>query len=163
MGPIEESWQNYERQRRCLNTLLGLMVLALLPLPAILIYTALASTVHGHVVTLHSRPKNVTVVICILLWILGVPGNLTLTRSILVIEGWIYSRQASANDLLCPRYDAHSCVKRLSALLTISPLSAMQFELATHSGFAVTTTLPTASHHLRYAMRMKQRGQKPWP
>jgi hypothetical protein len=36
MGPMEESWQNYERQRRRLNTRLGLMVFALLPLPAIL-------------------------------------------------------------------------------------------------------------------------------
>jgi hypothetical protein len=36
MGPMEESWQNYERQRRRLNARLGLMVFALLPLPAIL-------------------------------------------------------------------------------------------------------------------------------
>jgi O-antigen/teichoic acid export membrane protein len=37
MGPMEESWQNYERQRRRLNARLGLMVFAFLPLPAILI------------------------------------------------------------------------------------------------------------------------------
>jgi len=37
MGPTEESWQNYEQQRRRLNTRLGLLVFALLPLPAILI------------------------------------------------------------------------------------------------------------------------------
>ena len=42
MGPIEESWQNYERQRRRLNTRLGLTVLALLPLPAILIAVGLS-------------------------------------------------------------------------------------------------------------------------
>ncbi len=36
MGPMEESWLNYERQRRRLNARLGLMVFALLPLPAIL-------------------------------------------------------------------------------------------------------------------------------
>jgi hypothetical protein len=37
MEPIEESWQNYERQWRRLNTRLGLMVFAFLPLPATLI------------------------------------------------------------------------------------------------------------------------------
>jgi hypothetical protein len=42
MGPIEESWQNYERQRQRLNTRLGLTVLALLPLPAILIAVGLS-------------------------------------------------------------------------------------------------------------------------
>ena len=42
MGPIEESWQNYERERRRLNTRLGLTVLALLPLPAILIAVGLS-------------------------------------------------------------------------------------------------------------------------
>jgi hypothetical protein len=36
MRPMEDSWQNYERQRRRLNARLGLMVFALLPLPAIL-------------------------------------------------------------------------------------------------------------------------------
>ena len=42
MGPMEESWQNYERQRRRLNTRLGLMVFALLPFPAILIAVGLS-------------------------------------------------------------------------------------------------------------------------
>ena len=42
MGPMEESWQNYERQRRRLNARLGLMVFALLPLPAILIAVGLS-------------------------------------------------------------------------------------------------------------------------
>jgi hypothetical protein len=42
MGPIEESWQNYQRRRRLLNTRLGLTVLALLPLPAILIAVGLS-------------------------------------------------------------------------------------------------------------------------
>src|SRR5216684_2285351 len=42
MEPIEESWQNYERQRRRLNTRLGLMVLAFLPLPATLIAIGLS-------------------------------------------------------------------------------------------------------------------------
>jgi hypothetical protein len=42
MGPREESWQNYERQRRRLNARLGLMVFALLPLPAILIAVGLS-------------------------------------------------------------------------------------------------------------------------
>ena len=42
MGPMEESWQNYERQRRRLNARLGLMVFALLPLPAILMAVGLS-------------------------------------------------------------------------------------------------------------------------
>jgi hypothetical protein len=42
MGPMEESWQNYERQRRRLNARLGLMVFALLPLPAILMSVGLS-------------------------------------------------------------------------------------------------------------------------
>ena len=42
MGPMEESWQNYERQRRRLNARLGVMVLAFLPLPAILIAVGLS-------------------------------------------------------------------------------------------------------------------------
>jgi hypothetical protein len=42
MGPIEDSWQNYERQRRRLNARLGLMVFALLPLPPILIAVGLS-------------------------------------------------------------------------------------------------------------------------
>jgi O-antigen/teichoic acid export membrane protein len=42
MGPMGESWQNYERQRRRLNGRLGLIVLALLPLPAILIAVGLS-------------------------------------------------------------------------------------------------------------------------
>src|SRR5258707_7578846 len=43
MGPMGESWRNYERQRRRLNARLGLMVFALLPLPAILIAVGLSS------------------------------------------------------------------------------------------------------------------------
>ncbi len=42
MRPMEETWQNYERQRRRLNTRLGLIVLALLPLPAILLAVGLS-------------------------------------------------------------------------------------------------------------------------
>jgi len=42
MEPIERSWENYERQRRRLNTRLGLIVFALLPLPAILIAVGLS-------------------------------------------------------------------------------------------------------------------------
>jgi hypothetical protein len=42
MERMEESWQNYERQRRRLNTRLGLMVFALLPMPAILIAVGLS-------------------------------------------------------------------------------------------------------------------------
>jgi hypothetical protein len=42
MGPMGESWQNYERQRRRLNARLGLMVFSLLPLPAILIAVGLS-------------------------------------------------------------------------------------------------------------------------
>jgi hypothetical protein len=42
MAPVEVSWQNYERRRRRLNARLGLMVLALLPLPAILIAVGLS-------------------------------------------------------------------------------------------------------------------------
>jgi hypothetical protein len=42
MGPMAESWQNYERQRRRLNARLGLMVFALLPLPAILVAVGLS-------------------------------------------------------------------------------------------------------------------------
>jgi O-antigen/teichoic acid export membrane protein len=42
MEPIEESWQNYERDRRRLNTRLGLMVFGFLPLPAILIAIGLS-------------------------------------------------------------------------------------------------------------------------
>ena len=37
MGSTEVSWQEYEKQRRLLNARLGLVVFALLPLPAILI------------------------------------------------------------------------------------------------------------------------------
>jgi hypothetical protein len=37
MGRMGESWQNYEQHRRHLNARLGLLVFALLPLPAILI------------------------------------------------------------------------------------------------------------------------------
>jgi len=40
--PMEESWQNYEQQRRRLNAKLGLLVFALLPLPAILIAIGLS-------------------------------------------------------------------------------------------------------------------------
>src|SRR6266436_3488779 len=42
MGPMEESCQNYERQRRRMNARLGLLVFALLPLPAILIAIGLS-------------------------------------------------------------------------------------------------------------------------
>ncbi len=42
MGPMEESCQNYERQRRRLRARLGLIVFALLPLPAILIAVGLS-------------------------------------------------------------------------------------------------------------------------
>src|SRR6266851_5790466 len=42
MGAMGESWRNYERQRRCLNARLGLIVFALLPLPAILIAVGLS-------------------------------------------------------------------------------------------------------------------------
>jgi hypothetical protein len=43
MGPpMEESWKNYERERRRLNARLGLTVFALLPLPAILIAVGLS-------------------------------------------------------------------------------------------------------------------------
>jgi hypothetical protein len=37
MGPREERWKNYERERRRLNARLGLTVFALLPLPVIFI------------------------------------------------------------------------------------------------------------------------------
>src|ERR1700676_2199379 len=40
---MEESWQNYEQQRRRLNAKLGLLVFGLLPLPAILIAVGLSS------------------------------------------------------------------------------------------------------------------------
>jgi hypothetical protein len=42
MGPMEVSWQEYEQRRRRLNARLGLVVLALLPLPAILIAVGLS-------------------------------------------------------------------------------------------------------------------------
>jgi hypothetical protein len=42
MGSRGESWQHYERQRRRLNARLGLMVFALLPLPAILMAVGLS-------------------------------------------------------------------------------------------------------------------------
>lgn len=42
LGPTEESWQNYEQQRRRLHAKLGLLVFALLPLPAILIAIGLS-------------------------------------------------------------------------------------------------------------------------
>src|SRR4029077_15689959 len=42
MGPMGEVWQNYERQRRRLNARLGLIVFALLPLPAILVAVGLS-------------------------------------------------------------------------------------------------------------------------
>jgi len=42
MAPMGKSWLNYERQRRRLNARLGLMVFALLPLPAILIAIGLS-------------------------------------------------------------------------------------------------------------------------
>ena len=42
MGPMEESWQIYERHRRRLNARLGLMIFALLPVPAILVAVGLS-------------------------------------------------------------------------------------------------------------------------
>jgi hypothetical protein len=42
MGPMGESCKNYEQQRRRLNAKLGLLVFALLPLPAILIAIGLS-------------------------------------------------------------------------------------------------------------------------
>jgi O-antigen/teichoic acid export membrane protein len=42
MEPIELSWQEYEQHRRRQNARLGLVVLALLPLPAILIAAGLS-------------------------------------------------------------------------------------------------------------------------
>jgi hypothetical protein len=42
MGAMGETWQNYERQRRRLNARLGLIVFALLPLPAISIAVGLS-------------------------------------------------------------------------------------------------------------------------
>jgi O-antigen/teichoic acid export membrane protein len=42
MGRMDESWENYERERRRLNARLGLTVFALLPLPAILIAVGLS-------------------------------------------------------------------------------------------------------------------------
>jgi hypothetical protein len=39
---MQESWENYDRQRRRLHAKLGLLVLALLPLPAILIAIGLS-------------------------------------------------------------------------------------------------------------------------
>src|SRR5579859_122817 len=42
MGPMGESWQNYERRRRRLNAQLGLIVFALLPLPSILMAVGLS-------------------------------------------------------------------------------------------------------------------------
>ena len=42
MEQMELSWQEYERRRRRLNTQLGLVVFALLPLPAILIVLRLS-------------------------------------------------------------------------------------------------------------------------
>lgn len=42
MGPMEVSWQEYEKQRRRLNARLGLIVFALLPLPAILMAVGLS-------------------------------------------------------------------------------------------------------------------------
>jgi|HubBroStandDraft_2_1064218.scaffolds.fasta_scaffold167351_2 hypothetical protein len=42
MEPMGESWLNYERQRRRLNAKLGLLVFALLPLPAIFIVLGLS-------------------------------------------------------------------------------------------------------------------------
>jgi hypothetical protein len=42
MGPMVESWLNYEQQRSRLNARLGLMVFSLLPLPAILIAAGLS-------------------------------------------------------------------------------------------------------------------------
>jgi hypothetical protein len=43
MGSMELNWQEYEQQRRRLNARLGLVVLALLPLPAILIATGVSA------------------------------------------------------------------------------------------------------------------------
>ena len=42
MGQMEVSWLEYERRRRRLNAQLGLVVFALLPLPAILIALGLS-------------------------------------------------------------------------------------------------------------------------
>jgi len=42
MGRMEKSWQEYERQRQRFNTRMGLMVFALLPLPAILMSVGLS-------------------------------------------------------------------------------------------------------------------------
>src|ERR1700676_3087757 len=42
MGPMGGAWQNYERRGRRLNARLGLIVFALLPLPAILIAVGLS-------------------------------------------------------------------------------------------------------------------------
>jgi hypothetical protein len=42
MGAIDVTWREYEQQRRRLNSRLGLVVLALLPLPAILIAAGLS-------------------------------------------------------------------------------------------------------------------------
>lgn len=42
MGQMEVSWQEYERRRRRLNAQLGLVVFALLPLPAILMALGLS-------------------------------------------------------------------------------------------------------------------------
>ena len=42
MSPIDSSWQEYEKQRRRLNAQLGLVVFALLPLPAILVAVGLS-------------------------------------------------------------------------------------------------------------------------
>ena len=42
MGAIQVTWREYEQQRRRLNSRLGLVVLALLPLPAILIAAGLS-------------------------------------------------------------------------------------------------------------------------
>jgi hypothetical protein len=41
-GPMQESWENYDRQRRRLHAKLGLLVFALLPLPAILVAIGLS-------------------------------------------------------------------------------------------------------------------------
>jgi hypothetical protein len=42
MVPVEEIWQIYEQKRRRLNAQLGLLVFALLPLPAILVAVGLS-------------------------------------------------------------------------------------------------------------------------
>ena len=42
MAPMDASWLEYEQQRRRMNAQLGLIVLALLPLPAILIAVGLS-------------------------------------------------------------------------------------------------------------------------